>query len=296
MKKIQVVLLLLLCCSQVNGQLLWKVSGNGCYETSYLFGTLHLETGEFIDSVPGLASAIENIDVIFGELEDENLMSMNTMMQMMKDATAPADSTMDKLLSTEDYLMVDAVVKKYLYGFGLKELGVLKPVALTTYLSMMQMKEFYPNSLDPNNLIDVAVQKRGKQLGKRVEGLEGVEDQTSALFGAPLKEQAEELVDFCRKDSKFGDSSRQLYEAYRAQDLVALEKIVFDPEMGMDEVEMDRMSYVRNRSWMDKITQTIPVQRVLVAVGAAHLVGEQGLIQLLRSRGYTVEPVQEKGQ
>ena len=101
---------------------------------------------------------------------------------------------------------------------------------------------------------------------------------------------------FCRKDDKFGDSSRQLYEAYRAQDLAAIEKIVFDPETGMDEAEMDRMSYVRNRNWMDKITQTIPVQRVLVAVGAAHLVGEQGLIQLLRSRGYTVEPVQEKGQ
>lgn len=291
MKKLLVVLLLLLSCSHVNGQLLWKVSGNGCYEASYLFGTLHLETGEFIDSVPGLTSAIESVDIIFGELQDDNLMSMNTMMQMMKDATAPADSTLDKLLTPEDYKMVDAVVKKYLYGFGLKELGVLKPVALTTYLSMMQMKEFYPNSLDPNNLIDVAVQKRGKQLGKRVEGLESVEDQTSALFGDPIKEQAEELVDFCRKDDKFGDSSRQLYEAYRAQDLAAIEKIVFDPEMGMDEDEMDRMSYVRNRNWMNKITQTIPVQRVLVAVGAAHLVGEQGLIQLLRSRGYTVEPV-----
>lgn len=291
MKKLLVVLLLLLSCSHVNGQLLWKVSGNGCYESSYLFGTLHLETGEFIDSVAGLTSAIESVDIIFGELQDDNLMSMNTMMQMMKDATAPTDSTLDKLLTPEDYKMVDAVVKKYLYGFGLKELGVLKPVALTTYLSMMQMKEFYPNSLDPNNLIDVAVQKRGKQLGKRVEGLESVEDQTSALFGDPIKEQAEELVDFCRKDGKFGDSSRELCEAYRAQDLTALEKIVFDPEVGMDDASMDRMSYDRNRKWMEKIAGTIPVQRVLVAVGAAHLIGEQGLISLLRSRGYTVEPV-----
>lgn len=291
MKKSLVVLTLLFCCSQIYGQLLWKVSGNGCYESSYLFGTLHLETSEFIDSVPGLSSAIADVDVIFGELEGDNLMSMSTMMQMMKDATAPADSTLDKLLSPEDYQVVDEVVKKYLYGFGLKELGVLKPVALTTYLSLMQMKELYPNSLDPNNLIDVAIQKRGKQLGKRVEGLEGVEDQTSALFGAPLKEQAEELVDFCRKDGKFADSSKQLYDAYRSQDLASLERVVFDPEVGMDEAEMDRMSYVRNRSWMDKITQTIPVQRVLVAVGAAHLVGDQGLIKLLRSRGYVVEPV-----
>ena len=294
MKKLLFVLFLLLSCTQVNAQLLWKVSGNGCYETSYLFGTLHLETAEFIDIVPGLAEAIENVDVIFGELEGDNLTSMNAMLQMMKDATAPADSTIDKLLSPKDYVMVDAVVKKYMFGFGLKELGVLKPAVLTAQLDVMQMQKLYPKSLDPNNLIDVAIQKRGKQLGKRIDGLEGIEDQTSALFGAPLNEQAEDLVDFCRKDGKYSESSKQLHDAYRAQDLVAIEKIVFDPEMGIDDANMDRLSYERNRKWMDKITQTIPVQRVLVAVGAAHLVGEQGLIELLRSRGYTVEPVRAK--
>lgn len=290
MKKILLILLLFLASINVNGQLLWKVTGAGCYETSYLFGTLHLETREFIDSVPGLSTAIETVDVIYGELEGDNMTSLSSMMQLIKDATAPADSTLDKLLSTEDYIMVDAVVKKYMFGFGLKELKSLKPAVLTTQLSMMQMQEFYPNSLDPKNLIDFAVQKRGKELGKRVEGLEEVEDQTSALFGAPLLEQAEELADFCRKDGKFGESSKQLYEAYRAQDLAAIEKIVFDPEMGMDDAEMDRMSYERNRKWMEKITATLPVQRVLVAVGAAHLVGKDGLINLLRERGYTVEP------
>lgn len=291
MKKILLILSLFLASINVNGQLLWKVTGAGCYETSYLFGTLHLETREFIDSVPGLSTVIETVDVIYGELEGDSMTSLSTMMQLIKDATAPADSTLDKLLSTEDYIMVDAVVKKYMFGFGLKELKSLKPAVLTTQLSMMQMQEFYPNSLDPKNLIDFAVQKRGKELGKRVEGLEEVEDQTSALFGAPLLEQAEELTDFCRKDGKFGESSKQLYEAYRAQDLAAIEKIVFDPEMGMDDAEMDRMSYERNRKWMDKITMTLPVQRVLVAVGAAHLVGKDGLINLLRERGYTVEPV-----
>ena len=136
----------------------------------------------------------------------------------------------------------------------------------------------------------MAIQKRGKSLGKRIDGLEGVEDQLTALFGAPLMEQAEELLEFCRKDDKFDDSSRQLHDAYRAQDLAKIENIVFDSEMGMDDADMERLSYVRNRSWMDKITTTIPVQRVLVAVGAAHLVGKDGLINLLRERGYTVEP------
>lgn len=289
MKKILIILALLFSFN-ANSQLLWRVSGNGCYESSYLFGTMHLETASFIDSVPGLTSAIENVDVIYGELEDDNLSSLSTMMKLMTDATAPADSTIDKLLTPKDYIMVDSVVKKYMFGFGLKELKALRPAVLTAQLSIMQMQKFYPSNLDPDNLIDVAIQKRGKQLGKRVEGLESVEDQTSALFSAPLTEQAEELVDFCRKDGKYGESSKQLHDAYHAQNLAIIEKIVFDPEMGMDEDEMDRMSYVRNRKWMDRITTTLPVQRILVAVGAAHLVGKDGLINLLRSRGYTVEP------
>ena len=282
--------MLLIAAVSVKGQLLWRVSGNGCYETSYLFGTLHLETEEFIDSVPGLAEAIANCDIIFGEIEGETLTNASTMLQMIKDATAPADSTLDKLLSPDDYILVDAVVKKYMFGFGLKELGLLKPAVITAQLTVMQMQKYYPDALDPNKLIDVAIQKRGKSLGKRIDGLEGVEDQLTALFGAPLMEQAEELLEFCRKDDKFDDSSRQLHDAYRAQDLAKIEKIVFDSEMGMDDADMERLSYVRNRSWMDKITTTIPVQRVLVAVGAAHLVGKDGLINLLRERGYTVEP------
>ena len=70
-----------------------------------------------------------------------------------------------------------------------------------------------------------------------------------------------------------------------------IEKIVFAPEMGMNYADMDRLSYEPNRKWMEKITQTIPVQRVLVAIGAAHLVGEHGLIELLQSHSYNVEPI-----
>ena len=56
---------------------------------------------------------------------------------------------------------------------------------------------------------------------------------------------------------------------------------------------METVSYKRNRNWMEKIEMTLPVQSVLIAVGAAHLLGPEGLIQLLRDRGYTVEPVKD---
>ena len=294
MKKILTVLMLLFVAVGANCQLLWRVSGNNCYESSYLFGTLHLETANFIDSVPGLNEAINNVDVIYGEIGKGEMTSTKTMMQLAKESAAPADSTIDKLLNKEDYNLVDSVIKSYMFGFGLKELRLLKPAVLTAQLNVMQMQKYFPKNLDPANMLDMAIQRRGEALGKHVDGLETVDAQTKALFGASLVEQAEELVDFCRKDREFNTYSKQLCDAYRAQDLAAIEAIVFNKEYGMDDSDMERLSYERNRSWMDKITQTMPVQRALIAVGAAHLVGKDGLINLLREQGYTVEPVLTK--
>ena len=292
MKRVIALLAIVLCCSTVYGQLLWKVSGGDCYKPSYLFGTIHLETGEYVDSVPGLAHAIDEVDAIYGEILSDSLLSQDVAMKMVKDATAPADSTIDKLLTKEEYNLVDSVVRNYLLGLiGLDKLKMLKPAMVSTQLSVLQMQKYFPEILNADNLLDIAIQKRGIAAGKHVDGLETVASQMKALFGAPLAEQARDLVDFCRKDKEFAVYSKYLCDAYHAQDLKAIEAIVLNKEMGMDEEKMERLSYARNRKWMDKITMTLPVQSVLIAVGAAHLVGEQGLIELLKAKGYTVEPV-----
>lgn len=291
MRKILFLLTVLLFASSSNGQLLWKVSGKDCHKPSYLFGTLHLETSKFIDSIPGLSSVINEVDAIYGEVLNENLLSDDAIMSIFKESAAPQDSTIDKLMSPEEYQLVDSVVRSYIGFAGIDVLKGLKPAMITTQLGVLQMQKFFPDCVDVSNLIDVAIQKRGLELGKHVDGLETIESQTNALFGAPLTEQAQELVEFCRKDKDFALKSKQLCDAYHAQDLEAIEQIVFDPEMGMEDEEFERLGYKRNRAWMDKITMTLPVQSVLVAVGAAHLIGEQGLIKLLCDLGYTVEPV-----
>ena len=87
--------------------------------------------------------------------------------------------------------------------------------------------------------------------------------------------------------------SSKLVEAYLAQDLSQLEAIITDPEIGGDDAEaMDALIYDRNRSWAEKLVTMMPERSCLVCVGAGHLPGNQGLLQLLRDRGYTVEPMQ----
>ncbi len=293
MKKRLALLILVIAVLPVHAQLLWRISGGNCYKSSYLFGTIHLETGEFIDSVAGLSDAISSVDAIYGEVVRDELASKNAISKVLKESFAPADSTIDKLLTREEYVMVDSVVRHYMMGLiGLDKLSRLKPIALALQLEVLQMAQYFPDFQSAaSNGIDIAVQNRGAELGKYVGGFETIDVQMSIIYGSSLKDQARELVEMCAGDKEFGEYNRRLCELYHNQDLSGLESLVLDEKMGMGADGMERLSYARNRKWMERIERTLPVQSMLIVVGAAHLVGKDGLIELLRSRGYVVEPV-----
>ncbi len=278
-----------------NAQLLWKVTGRDTCKPSYLFGTIHLETSKYIDSVPGLRAAIANVDAIYGEIQMDSLTDNDVMMRAVNNLIAPPDSTIDKLLTKEEYQLVDSVVNSYFMGMiTLETFSKMKPVVLSSQLGVMQMKKYFPEQLGLNDVIDVAVQAAGRELGKRIGGLETIEMQINMLYGTPLDVQAQELVNFCRMDNDIINYSKELCDAYHAQDLDTLEKLLLLEEAGVDEMAneiIEKLAYERNRRWMNTITEIIPRESMLVAVGAGHLVGKDGLIELLRRDGYTVEPM-----
>lgn len=278
-----------------NAQLLWKVTGRDICKPSYLFGTIHLETSKYIDSIPGLRDAIANVDAVYGEVQMDSFTDNDMRMRAVSNLIAPLDSTIDKLLTKEEYQLVDSVVNSYFMGMAtLENLSKLKPSALSSLLSVMQMKKYFPEQLGINDGLDVAVQAAGRELGKRIGGLETTEMQINMFYGTPLDVQAQELVNFCRMDNDIINYSKELCDAYHAQDLDTLEKLFLLEEVGEDEITneiMETLAYERNRRWMNTITEIIPRESMLVAVGAGHLVGKDGLIELLRRDGYTVEPV-----
>ena len=104
---------------------------------------------------------------------------------------------------------------------------------------------------------------------------------------------SQDLLDACKKDDYFMVQTSALVEAYiTMDDLSKIESIMTDPELGGDDPEvMDKLVYDRNRDWVVKLVKMMPERACLVCVGAGHLPGDQGLLQLLRDRGYTVEPM-----
>lgn len=286
--------IVLMSASCVWSQLLWRVDGNGLSRPSYLMGTHHFAPKDFIDKVGGLDEAINACDVVYGELKmnDQDTDEYNRLLMLAM--VAPPDSTLDKVLSADEFAVVDAIVRKYLGigGVTLQKLVNFKPAGLSTNLQALQAQKYFP-LFDPTKQIDQMVQKRAEALGKASCGLETIEEQIDILFNTPISYQAEGLVDMCRNDDKYEKATSMLADAYVAQDLDAMLKLLVAPEYGMTptDEELDRLVWNRNRKWVDLLVSVFPEKSVLVCVGAGHLPGDKGLIALLRGAGYTVTPV-----
>ena len=293
MKRLSLIIAVLAVALASQAQLLWKVSGNGLGRPSYIFGTHHMAPSTMIDQIPGINAAIDGCDIVVGEIEKDSLMSKEAQMKMANAMIAPTDSTLDMLYTPTEYAVIEKVFDKYFGAMGVKlaQMKTLKPNAISTQLQAMQAVKYFPN-FDANNLIDIAVQSRANKAGRPSASLESLQEQIDLLFNGPLTEQAKNLLEACRQDAFFQEQSSALAEAYMHQDLDKLMAVMTDATMGGESEEaMEALIYSRNRNWAEKLVKIMPERTCLVCVGAGHLPGPQGLLQLLRDKGYTVEPM-----
>lgn len=290
MKKLLIALLALVgAATGADAQLLWKISGNGLDRPSYLFGTHHLAPVSVIDSVPGLNRAIATVDAVYGEMDMEKANKPENQQKMMMLAMAPADSLLTMVLTPAQIDTLSTVMAKYLGPMvDAAQFAPFKPAMLTTTLSVLQAKRNFP-SFDPMQQLDYVIQQRAAKAGKRVDGLETVEQQASLLFGTPILEQAEQLMEAIRMDDKSMEFSTRLATAYLHGDLEGMLALIEDSDLGAGEAS-DRLINTRNANWVRFMAGFLPTASVLIAVGAGHLPGDKGIISLLRKEGYEVTP------
>jgi len=132
-----------------------------------------------------------------------------------------------------------------------------------------------------------------KEAGERnlsIEGLETALYQAGLFDSIPYKQQAESLLKAINGADKDDETIAKMLEAYRAQDLEKLEQLTVSEEGGM-EGYLDLLLYNRNHNWVEKFGSITSQGSYLFAVGAGHLPGERGVLNLLRQKGYTVKPV-----
>lgn len=299
-KKILSVLLtlfLLLSCSNSSvsnaGSLLWKVSGNGLENPSYLFGTHHLVPISILDSIYGIRSAFENTKQTVGELDMSDMAGMQ--MQIMSQAAMPEGVTYSSLLDHEEEMLLDSMLRDVL-GVGLEKLGgMLKPAVLTNLISISLFQRFYPSAASAQSL-DQYFQDEAIRLSRPVMGLETAQDQIDLLLNIQtLQRQADMLICMVKHPDLLKEQMDDLQVAYHAQDIDALREL-YDKEIPDDpcpntDAEKNALNGDRNRKWLEKLPAIMKEKSSFIAVGCLHLPGEEGLIEGLRKLGYTVEAV-----
>ncbi|RZK49479.1 MAG: TraB/GumN family protein [Pedobacter sp.] len=267
--------------AQSSNSLLWEVSGKGLSKPSYLFGTYHFAGKSFLDSLTIASQKLQSAEAVVGELIIDPALATKLVPHMML-----TNNSLDKILSPADYELVASVFNKY-SGMDLKLFNALKPAAV----QMMMMQYLAPKSAtETNPALDQYVQDYGKSKNLPVIGLEEMEDQVTVLFGATLERQAEVLVKIAKDPQKNIAEANKLYTHFKDQNLKELEKLILENPDTTQE-ELDKMLKHRNEKWMLKLPEIMAKQSAFIAVGAAHLITKDGLVELLKKAGYTVKPI-----
>lgn len=291
MKKIILSLATLIIALSGNAQILYKVSGNGAKGDSYVMGTHHLAPISILDSLESFNSAINSVDAVYGEIDQSEMNSPQTQQKMMMAAMAPADSTLSKIFTKEQFDSIDNVIKKYSGGqASLAMLDAMKPSLVSQQLMILMNMQVIPN-FNPMQQLDTHVQTIGIQANKEANGFETIDFQINILFGDPISKQAEDLLESIRKEEKVKSFSLDLYNAYMTQDIEKVRQLMIDPDLGLEPEDEAKMLTNRNINWVNQLKTILPQKSVFVCVGAGHLPGENGVLNLLRQAGYTITPV-----
>ena len=289
-KALLVMALTAVIATAAHSQLLWKVTDNNSGKTSYVFGTHHFAPLSMLDSIKGLDAALQNADKVYGELDMQAAMDPSALMGMQQMMMAPADSTIDKVLTTKQLADLNMAWAKYgTDQIPLNALYVLKPAGLSTQLAALMSAKVLPD-INVGQGIDNELQVRARKAGKQVAGLETMEFQTNMLLGDPISKQAEDLVETIEDiDAEAGKLVR-LTNAYLAQNYKDIETICAESVLKNPE-SAEKMIISRNNNWMKQLEPEMKNTNLLVVVGAGHLVGDKGILNQLKQAGFTVTPV-----
>ncbi len=288
MKRIlAIIALLLLAVPAANAQLLWKISGRGIEKPSYILGTHHAVPYTFCDTIPGLMKAFGEVGHVVGEFDmlKMDAMTPQQVQNMQKMMMMPADTTMASLFSDAQRDTLDAYLKNTL-GANLQMLSSMKPMTIMVTVQQKMLMEIIPDIASLTG-IDKYMQTLAAEKGKQVGGLETMEYQLGLLYGSSLQDQADALMDMVRR-SNSKELLQELTAAYKTQNLDTLWKIFQDQ---MTQLEYDALVKTRNLNWLEEMKVLLPTRSALYVVGAGHLPGDAGMINLLRDAGYKVKPV-----
>lgn len=270
------VLIAVLGFSQNQNSLLWKVSGNGLKNPSYVFGTYHMLCSKDFQIKDKVKNALNSSEQFMMEVNFSDPETMTVMQSAMM-----AKQKLSDVLSPKEVEVMKANISKF--GYRFEDVEGMSPMVINSLL-MVKYFDCAPTEL---KMIDLELMNLAASGDKIIGGLESAKEQMEILgkFLTPS--------DLVKTVSKFEEGKEmmvKLKKAYLDEDLATLDVLMKDRKEMTQEQE-DLLLNNRNKNWAKMMPELMTDNSTFFAVGAGHLLGKEGVIMLLQKQGYTVTPV-----
>lgn len=267
-------------CAADDTAIFWEISLDG-EPAGYLLGTIHSEDPRVLDFSSDLIDRlVDNRYFAMEMVPDLPTLSRLTDYMHYQDG-----STLLSRIGEKRFALLQAALANY-------RLPADWVARMKVWAAMMTLSVPPPET---GFFMDFSLSLRAAGAGLKVVGLETLEDQLSFLEEMPMEQQLELLDQALAEYDKVDEAHRHMVEIYLGGDLALLAQ---EAEKQMASLQPESKAYfmeqgidARNHRMIDNLLPHMQQGRVFVAVGALHLPGESGLVNLLRSRGYRLTPL-----
>ncbi|MEO6548148.1 MAG: TraB/GumN family protein [Ferruginibacter sp.] len=286
---------LIMVTGQLHGQqtspkkyssLFWEITGNGLKKPSYLFGTMHVSSKMVFHLSDSFYYAMKNVDAVALELNPDLWQGQMVRLDRLKANYANfIQSPAGDFLTENSFRIND-------YATELKVALSTEPMVVNSllYRSYKTREDF-----EEDTFLDLYIFQTGKKLGKRSAGVEDYNETEKVVleaYGDMAKEKKKRNVDFDGESMR--DIGQKIQNAYRSGDLDLMDSLDLLTERS--DAFREKFLYKRNEIQAGSIDTILKKNSLFVGVGAAHLPGPRGIIELLRKMGYHLRPIKMNGR
>lgn len=264
--------------------LIYRVDGPAG-ATVYMLGSVHLLSADLYPLAAPVEDAYADAEHVFFEVHLDSLKARQTELALR--GLYQDGRTLRSELPAEVYARLEQAAAGYAqFGITMQVLDRMKPWLVSL---MLQALEWQKAGMVAEHGVDAHFAGRARQDGKGVGAFESVDFQLGLFDGFTPQEQVKQLESTLEQLPRTAAMLGDILDAWRTGDAVALDSIISHSLDDSPEL-FARMLTDRNAAWVPRIEAMLRgTDDVLVVVGAAHLVGEQGVVSMLRERGFTVE-------
>ena len=279
MKKPLLLLLLLsplVLQAQKSNSLLWEISGNGLTKKSYLYGTMHVNEKISYHLSDSFYTNLLAVDMIATESDPETWLAAYDLMKNNEINTANKFYT-----------------EFYLSPINKERINTLFYFNNNYFNTILSGRNDASADFQENTVLDTFIYQTGRKYKKKSLGLESAKDAMISVLkisnnydnDSKEKEENTQAISKIIKDRNFNQVLNDFYRKKNITMLDSLYKLIYSKKShGLFIVD-------RNKNMVKSIDSLVKKGSLFSAIGAAHLAGKNGVIQLLKDKGYTVNPI-----